>query len=264
MIDNSKVRKLPEPTQLMFVWCLLLHKEGRLVGKTAEEIAYAVRLEKKTVEKRLAELKKGERPLLGPDLTPVGWDEWQTQQEKSTGRVRECRERKKLALQQGETTPKQGVSLLQQDETGETVSGNSTETCNAIEEKRREEKSREEVSLPAVRRLLGELRAIGPEWEGLTELQLLPIFQGYPGADWVEVVQALRMDYGGGGAVPRFSNTQKEIRKYASQSEVRQEKGDGAKKQRPPWAGEVDPIDEAREHTRKLAIEAARKKGGGL
>jgi len=87
---NGKVRTLPEALQIRFVWLLCLHKEGRLVGRSMEQIAWDLRLTFSDITDTLAALITAR--LLMPDLTPVGWEDRQYQSDSSTSRVRKHRE----------------------------------------------------------------------------------------------------------------------------------------------------------------------------
>jgi hypothetical protein len=116
--------------------------------------------------------------------------------------------------------------------------------------------------------ILRGVQAIGPEWQGMTDIQFYPIWQAYPNADWCEVVKALTMDYGRGAALPRTSTPTKELRKYASNSEMRWEKSASARKQpAPPWQKPADTdFEAARDKAARLAAEREQQRaqeGGG-
>ena len=91
VLENPKLRRLSESSQLFFFWCLLLHKRGHLAGKTETDIAYCLRLKVGTVKKRLQDLR--EANLILTDNTPKGWDECQYASDSGAERVRAFRER---------------------------------------------------------------------------------------------------------------------------------------------------------------------------
>jgi hypothetical protein len=263
ILDNGKVRNLAVKDQLMFIWCLCLHKEERLAGRSPGQIAYSLRLPEKDVAGRLERLVKAN--LLLADYTPKGWTEYQND-DYSTPRTQKHRAKKaRLAAGtawNGDGTDGNGDGT---DGNGDGTDGNIGETGEHpgnVEESRGEESRGDESHSPAdMLRILGELRDIGGEWSKLTDQQVMGIYQSYPRADWDETVRALRMDYGAGGRIPITSNVQKELRKYAATSEIRAERASGDQKQRPPWE-RGDETDRLRE--KAAAAAAARQKNGGV
>jgi len=126
---NGKVRILPESLQIRFVWILCLHKEGKLVGRDLEQIAWDLRCDADETRKFLKDLQDAD--LLLPDFTPKGWQDRQYQSDTSTERVRKHRAKEMERF------------------------GNVTETVQS-----RVEKSREETEQSRVDPLSGDTRQV--------------------------------------------------------------------------------------------------------
>jgi len=110
--DNPKLRFLPESVQLRFLWCLALHKEGRLVNQPISKIAFCLHLP----EPEVADLLKSlvEHRLLLDNFSPKGWEERQFQSDSSTPRVQ--KHRAKI----NETFPKRSIGNVPQHNTTQT------------------------------------------------------------------------------------------------------------------------------------------------
>ena len=126
IVDNPKLRCLPETLQLMFLWCLCLHKRGRLAGKSPREIGYSLRLRTALVEERLKALQKAN--LLLTDYTPKGWSEYQYASDSSTPRVQKYRKEHRNEVTRN---------------TGETLQETLVERCGNGTEQNRTEQSRD-------------------------------------------------------------------------------------------------------------------------
>jgi hypothetical protein len=71
--------------QLLFVWLLCIHKEGRLVGAEMKDLAFELHLNTRDLQNGMRRLRSAD--LLLKDNTPKGWNERQFESDLSTKRV---------------------------------------------------------------------------------------------------------------------------------------------------------------------------------
>jgi len=91
--DNIKVRALPEPLQLRYVWFLCLERRGRFSGRSDAEVAWLLRLTETDVTESRKQL--AEAGLIDPGGEPHDWQERQSRSDSSAERTRKWRKRKK-------------------------------------------------------------------------------------------------------------------------------------------------------------------------
>jgi hypothetical protein len=88
---NRKMRMLAVADQLLFVWLLCLHKEGRLVGADMKALAFELHLDMRELHGGIRRLRNA--GLLLKDNAPKGWGERQFVSDSSTQRSRKHREK---------------------------------------------------------------------------------------------------------------------------------------------------------------------------
>jgi hypothetical protein len=190
IVDNPKLRCLPETLQLMFLWCLCLHKRGRLAGKSAKEIGYSLRLRTALVEERLTALRKAN--LLLSDNTPKGWSDYQYESDSSAARVQKHRRkhRNDVTGNAGET-----LQVTPVERCGNGAEQNRTEQSRAETRAREEKMASAGAVVRACEVALGRLLECGPGWERLTLEHLVEMVRQFPKADLTRVVNRVRADW---------------------------------------------------------------------